>query len=71
MKFKLYILFLLFPITLFAQEQPCIDPKRPKYSTGPHPKTSPIFPGCESFKENNDSLNRCFGKKIGHLIADN
>lgn len=70
MKFKLYILFLLFPITLLAQVQPCIEYERPKYSIDPHPKTSPIFPGCELFKENNDSLNTCFGRTLGQLIAE-
>lgn len=54
----------------FAQEQPCVEPKRSKYSTGPHPKTSPIFPGCESFKEENNSLNSCFGRKLSQLIAE-
>lgn len=70
MKLKLHFISLLFPITLFAQDQPCIAPERPKYATGPHPKASPIFPGCESFKENNDSLNSCFGRKISQLIAE-
>lgn len=57
-------------IELNAQVLPCIDTLRPKYSTGPHPKTSPIFPGCELFKENNDSLNTCFGRTLGQLIAE-
>lgn len=69
MKFKFYFLSLLFPITLFAQDQPCIEYNRGKFSTGPHPKIVPVFPGCESFKENNDSLDLCFGRKLGSLIA--
>lgn len=63
--------FLLFAfLILNAQEKPCIQYERPKFSTGPPPKISPIFPGCENFKENNDSLNRCFGRKINILIAE-
>lgn len=53
---------------LNAQEIPCIEYVHKGFSTGPHP-TSPIFPGCESFKESNDSLNRCFGKQISKRIA--
>lgn len=69
-KLILHICFLLIGLSfLNAQEKPCIEYARPKYSTGPHPKISPIFPGCEEFKENNDSLNRCFGKQISKLIA--
>lgn len=70
MKNTLVFLIILFLVELNAQEEPCIDPLRLKYSTGPHAKTSPIFPGCEAFKENNDSLNNCFGRKIGQLIAE-
>lgn len=40
-----------------------------KYSTGPNPKSSPIFPGCERFKENNDSLNSCFRIQMAERIA--
>jgi hypothetical protein len=69
MKIKLYILSLFFPITILAQDEPCVEPIRLKFSTGLHPKTSPIFPGCEAFKENNDSLNACFGRNIGELIT--
>jgi hypothetical protein len=62
---------LLFQIgVLLAQKQPCLDSKRSKYTTGPNSKTSPIFPGCELFKENNDSLNTCFGRTLGQLIAE-
>lgn len=72
MNMKLILTFHFLLITflfLAAQEKPCLEYERPKYSTGPHPKTSPIFPGCESFKENNDSLNYCFRNQIGNLIA--
>lgn len=56
---------------LNAQEKPCIEYERPKNDfTFRHPVISPIFPGCESFKENNDSLNRCFGKQIAKRIAE-
>lgn len=70
MKTLFIIINLSISYLLFAQEPPCIEHERPKYSTGPHPKTSPIFPGCKAFKENNDSLNNCFGRKIGQLIAE-
>lgn len=66
----LYIFLLIFAsIFLNAQEKPCIEYVHTGFSTGPNPITSPIFPGCESFKESNDSLNRCFGKKMSSLIA--
>ncbi|MFA5621052.1 MAG: hypothetical protein WDA08_12175 [Weeksellaceae bacterium] len=69
MKLNFFFLLLLFPITLFAQDQPYLEYNRGKFSTGPHPKIVLVFPGCESFKENNDSLNLCFGRKLGSLIA--
>ena len=70
MKFTGLLLMVFFWVNLNAQVQPCMEYERPKYTTGPHPKTSPIFPGCETFQENNDSLNVCFGRKLGQLIAE-
>lgn len=65
----LYIFLLIFAsLFLNAQEKPCIEYVQTGY-TAHTPIISPIFPGCESFKENNDSLNRCFGKKMSGLIA--
>ena len=70
MKNILFFVLLIFPLVIFAQEtQPCIEYKLTGY-TAHHPKTLPIFPGCESFKENHTLLNQCFGNKIAGLIAD-
>lgn len=69
MKKLMSILILLIFGILNAQEEPCVQHKRPKYSTGPHPTVSPIFPGCESFKESNIALDICFGNEIAQLIA--
>src|SRR5690606_27920456 len=63
---------LLIFTTLFlnAQEnQPCVEFKSSGFSIH-DPISLPIFPGCESFKENHTLLNRCFGNKIAQLIAD-
>lgn len=70
MKPALLIILSIFPIFGYTQEdKPCIIPDRPKYSTGPNPKTVPVFPGCETFKNNNDSLNLCTRNFIGNQIA--
>src|SRR5690606_5994658 len=62
---------LIFPVFVFCQEdKPCIIYERPTYSTGPHPKTVPVFPGCETYIHNNDSLNYCIRNLIGTQIAD-
>ncbi|SMC35894.1 hypothetical protein [Moheibacter sediminis] len=65
-----FVLILFTPFISNAQEKPYIEYERPKYSTGPYPKISPIFPGCEIFKENNDLLDRCFGVKVANKIAE-
>lgn len=72
MKKKLFLYFIILHLSslLIAQEKPCIQYERPKFATGPHPKTSPVFPGCEHFKESNDSLNKCFGFQMSSRIAD-
>lgn len=62
--FAVLLLFYL-PITIKAQNQPCKKMiERPIYSTGPHPKIHPIFPGCEDRKGNNNSLDRCTRKVL-------
>lgn len=72
MKKIIPILVLLIFTALFlnAQEtQPCIEYKPTGFALH-NPKTFPIFPGCATFKENNDSLNNCFRNQIASLIAD-
>jgi|SRR5690606_1833149 len=65
-----FLLILLFGNLLFSQEtKPCTEYHQPKNSYSIHePKTLPIFPGCESYKENNDSLNICTRNFIGSKI---
>jgi|SRR5690606_367807 len=67
---NIFFFLLIFPLMIFAQEnQPCVEFKSTGYSIH-DPKTLPIFPGCESFKENHTLLNQCFGNKVAQLIAD-
>lgn len=73
MKNILLIVLLTLPFgILFAQEvKPCVEYKHPKNSYSINdPKTPPIFPGCESFKENFDSLNFCTRNFIASRIAE-
>jgi|SRR5690606_16798870 len=64
------LVFILFGNSLFSQEAtPCVEYKSTGFSIH-DPISLPIFPGCESFKENHTLLNRCFGNKIAQLIAD-
>ncbi len=69
MKRELSLLLLPCFIIVLAQENPCIVYERPKFSTGLHAKTAPIFPGCETFQDNNDLLNHCVRNLIAHQIA--
>ncbi len=67
----LYIFLLIFAsLFLNAQEKSCTEYVHTGFSTGPNPIISPIFPGCEAFKENNDSLDYCFRNQIGTRIAE-
>ena len=66
-----YLLIFLFAGFIQAQEnQPCQVYEKLKFSTGPHPTVVPIFPGCESLENNNDSLNQCARSYIANKIAD-
>jgi len=67
---KLLFILLIFPVFAFSQDKPCIIYEKSKYSTGPHPETVPVFPGCEIFINNNDSLNHCARNIMGTQIAD-
>ncbi len=65
------LLIFLFAGFIQAQEkQPCKVYEKLKFSTGPHPTVVPIFPGCESLENNNDSLNQCARSYIANKIAD-
>lgn len=62
--------FLCFRLILAQETRPCQVYEKLEFSTGPHPTVLPIFPGCESLKTNNDSLNLCARSFIANKIAD-
>ena len=65
----LFIFLLIASVFLNAQNESCVEYKQTGF-TAHHPKTFPIFPGCEEFKENNDSLNYCLRNQLANLIAN-
>jgi hypothetical protein len=67
MKFKLYLLTLLFPISLCAQEQPEIILLE-KYTLKQVGQMA-IFPGCEKINPNDKSgLTKCMSEKLNKLL---
>lgn len=65
------LVLLIFPFCILSaqQEKPCEEYKQVGFTTYT-PKTLPIFLGCESFKEKNDSLNICNRNFIASKIAE-